>query len=151
MRLRDGMTFEEAKKKIVAVWKKVKVKPSVDWSLIDDEEHEDVFDKIEQYWLGNDDKVLDFSVCWLFCYGNSGGIYEHFKPEIPLLWEKLFDIPYQSLIDFQTAMDNGIKIACPLDRYLHKRRDKYRTTPDKFTFIDNKIRDFILMSILYET
>ena len=89
-------------------------------------------------------------MCWLFCYGNSGGIYEHFKSEMPPLWEKIFDIPYQSLIDFQTAMDNGIVIANPLDRYLHKRRDKDRTKPDKLTFIDKYIRDFILMDILFK-
>ena len=132
MRLRDGVTFDEAKKMIVDVWQSVRP-PSVNKELLGDG---DVFFKeIEQYWIKvNDHEVLDFSVCWLFCYGNSGGSYKNFEPEVPDLWKKLFVIPYDVFVYFQTAMDNGIVIESPAKRYMHKIRDKFYDDTVAFTF-----------------
>jgi hypothetical protein len=110
-----------------------------------------VFVEIEKYWHGSGYAVLDFSVCWLFCYGNSGGKYGKFESEIPALWKQLFDIPYNRFLDFQTSMDNGKTIKSPLDRYLHKRRDEFRDKMEDFTFIDRSIHDFLLMIMLYNT
>jgi hypothetical protein len=46
-------------------------------------------------------------------------------------------------------MDNGEIIKDPLNRYLHKRREKFREKIEDFTFIDRSIHDFLLMLMLY--
>jgi len=145
MKLKDSVTFEESKKMLIAVWARIEP-PKVDLTLLGGE---NVFEMVEKHWHGSGNDVLDFSICWLFCYGNSGGVFEKFGPEILILWEKLFDIPYNRFLEFQTSMDNNEIIDNPLNRYLHKRRDKFREKMNDFTFIDRNIRDFLLMSMLY--
>jgi len=131
MRLREGVTFDKSKEMLIEVWNKVRP-PKVDLSLVDGE---NLHNEIEQYWKQiNDHEVLNFSVCWLFCYGNSAFGYEAFTPEIPALWKKLFDIPFDCFEYFQTAMDGGKIPVSSEDRYLHKRREKYRNNMDGFTF-----------------
>ena len=134
MRLREGVTFEKSKEMLIGVWKKI---AKVDWTLIDGE---NVFAEIEKYWQGSGNSVLDFSVCWLFCYGNSDGRYKKFESEIPVLWKELFDIPYDCFLYFQTAMDGGESPVKSDDRYLHKRRDESRGKIEDFTFYGNAKR-----------
>ena len=131
MRLRDGITFKDSMRMLNEVWHKVR-RPKVDPTLLGGALH---FDEIEQHWLKvNDHEVQDFSVCWLFCYGNSGGSYAGFEPEIPVLWNRLFVIPYDVFVYFQTAMDDGMVIDPPEERYLHKRRNKFYDKMADFTF-----------------
>ena len=146
MRLKEGITFDESKKMLITVWEKTE--PSnVDMTLLGDE---NMINEIEKYWQGSGHTVSDFSVCWLFCYGNSGGNrYEKFETEIRALWKQLFDIPYNRFSDFQTSMDNGEIIKDCFNRYLHKRREKFRDKMEDFTFIDRSIHDFLLMLMLY--
>ena len=143
MKLKEGVSFEKATEMLIEMWNKVEPP----------EPGKAMAEEVEACWHGDDNGVWDFSVCWLFCYGNSGGIrYERFKPGVLDLWDKLFDIPYQSFLDFQDAMD---KIEDPKDtktteeKYLHRRRDEYRGKMEDFTFVDKCIRNFVLFSILH--
>ena len=118
MRLRQGLTYAESKRLIHEAWENANANAREIAS-------------IDRNWnrFGNREEVTDSSVCWLFCYADSGNSYANHKREIlgeegeGGLWNRLFDddLIFNALLEFQTNKDGSI-IASAEDRYLHKKR-----------------------------
>jgi len=144
MKLKEGVSFDKATEMLVKVWD-VAGQEDRDWEM---RAGEKVFTLMEKYWRGEGNDVWDYSVCWLFCYGDSGKNYEEFEPRIPRLWNELFDIPYDRFVEFQTAADGGV-IASALGRYLHGRREKFRDEMEAFTFADEGTFAHSLLPMLH--
>ena len=129
MRLRQGLTFDESIRLIKRAWENV--------NATDRE-----IDSIDRNWkrIGNKEEVEDSSVCWLFCYADSGPRYDWHQQEILGgggelgLWDQLFDdeFKYSRFLEFQTNMDGGRNPAAE-ERYLHRQRHRrYSFRRDRF-------------------